>query len=289
MQIFCLFVRLWGDLSETRIYNNIFSCKCACVIVWQLPLGVAPPTRCCQLFCTLSLLYFRLLSDWITRPDDKRWNNVRGPFTTGIVANERQSLWWKYKSNACQTQEINFYHLFSRQRKEDRRCRKSCQSLGKQSKIRKYSLKLYSIQRIPKLCLAHSANSLTNFGDFSLKAANWFSPVAELRRKAIRITETKCIILYRWTLWNAIKKKAPGVTEPIHAIIKAYNWIFYNSLSWASDPTAHWNNSDQPKVVAPRSLLCFLQFSLPSDSLSLSLCLPPLSLPLFAALLEPHT
>lgn len=112
MQIFCLFVRLWGDLSETRIYNNIFSCKCACVIVWQLPLGVAPPTRCCQLFCTLSLLYFRLLSDWITRPDDKRWNNIRGPFTTGIVANERQSLWQKYKSNACQTQEINFYHLF---------------------------------------------------------------------------------------------------------------------------------------------------------------------------------
>lgn len=85
------------------------------------------------------------------------------------------------------------------------------------------------------------------------------------------------------------KKKAPGVTEPIHAIIKAYNWIFYNSLSWASDPTAHWNNSDQPKEVAPRFLLCFLQFLLPSDSLSLSFYLSSLSLSLCLQLYLRHT
>lgn len=194
-----VFEAIWVKPEYIIIYFRVS----VCVSVWQLPLGVAPPTHCCQLFCTLSLLYFGLLSDWISRPDDKRWNNVRGPFITGIVGNERQSLWRKYKSNACQTQQINFITFFSRQRKEDRnywRCRKSCQSMEKQSKIPKYSLKLYSIQRIPKLWLADSPNSLTNLGNFSLKAANWFPPVAELWRKAIRITETKCIILYRWTV-----------------------------------------------------------------------------------------
>lgn len=195
-----VFEAIWVKPEYIIIYFRVSVCES----VWQLPLGVAPPTHCCQLFCTLSLLYFRLLSDWITRPDDKRWNNVRGPFATGIVANERQSLWRKYESNACQTQQINFYHLFSSQRKEEDgnswRCWKSCQSLVKQSKIPKYSLKLYSIQRIPKFCLADSPNSLTNLGNFSLKAANWFPPVAKLRRKAIIITETKCIILYRWTV-----------------------------------------------------------------------------------------
>lgn len=28
MQMFCLFACLWGDLSETRIYNNIFTYMC---------------------------------------------------------------------------------------------------------------------------------------------------------------------------------------------------------------------------------------------------------------------